>query len=65
MVWLLCSLQERNGGDPIPIVVRTCVEYLERSGVDVEGIFRRTTAQSTVKHAKAQLNEGINKSLNT
>jgi len=55
----LCySLQERNGGDPIPVVVRSCVEYLEQEGLEVEGIFRRTTGQGSVKLAKSQLNEG-------
>jgi len=55
-VWY--SLQERNGGDPIPMVVRTCVEYLEQEGLEVEGIFRRTTGQGAVKQAKIDLNEG-------
>lgn len=59
MSQLLCSLQECNGGDPIPMVIRTCTEYLEKVGLSVEGIFRRTTGQSMVKRAKAQLNEGI------
>ena len=62
MLWmsqLLRSLQERNGGDPIPMVVRTTIEHLEKTGLSVEGIFRRTTAHSIVKRVKAQLNEGI------
>ena len=64
-ILLLCSLQERNGGDPIPMVVRSCIEYLEKEGLNVEGIFRRTTAQSMVKRAKVQLNEGIKIIYNT
>ena len=59
MSQLLCSLQERNGGDPIPMVVHTCIEYLEKTGLNIEGIFRRTTGQSMVKRVKAQFNEGI------
>jgi len=57
---MLCSLQERNGGDPIPMVIRTCVEYLEKTSLEVEGIFRRTTGHGAVKRAKTQFNEGIN-----
>ena len=52
------SLQERNGGDPIPLVVRSCVEYLEQEGLEVEGIFRRTTGQGSVRRTKSLLNEG-------
>lgn len=55
---VLNSLQERNGGDPIPLVVRSCVEYLEQEGLEVEGIFRRTTGQGAVKQTKIKLNEG-------
>jgi len=56
---MLCSLQERNGGDPIPMVVRTCVEYLERTSLQVEGIFRRNAGDNAVKRAETQFNEGI------
>ncbi|XP_065909987.1 rho GTPase-activating protein 1-like [Dysidea avara] len=54
----LSVLQERNGGDPIPLVVRSCVEYLEQEGLEVEGIFRRTTGQGSVRRTKSLLNEG-------
>lgn len=60
-ILLLCSLQERNGGDPIPMVIGTCIEHLEKMGLNIEGIFRRTTGHGMVKEARVQLNEGINK----
>lgn len=58
ILFAVYSLQERNGGDPIPMVVRACIQYLEETGLDVEGIFRRTTVQTLVRQAKARFNEG-------
>jgi len=40
------------------MVVRSCVEYLEQEGLEVEGIFRRTTGQGAVRQTKIKLNEG-------
>lgn len=39
--------------------MRSCIEHLEKTALDIEGIFRRTTAQSIVKQSKLRFNEGI------
>lgn len=49
---------KQNTGDDIPPVVRTCVEFLRKSALDVEGIFRRSANISVVKSYGERFNKG-------
>ncbi|CAI8000737.1 Rho GTPase-activating protein 1 [Geodia barretti] len=42
----------------IPKVLSTCVEYLEKKGMEVVGIFRRSPATATIQTWKEQFNKG-------
>jgi Rho GTPase-activating protein 1 len=44
--------------DHIPRVLSTCVHLLEKKGLEVVGIFRRTPATATIKTWKEQFNQG-------
>ena len=51
-------LKERNGGDPIPPVLRQCVEFVESVGMNVEGIFRRAPNTVTMHQIKKKFDHG-------
>ena len=51
-------LRERNGGDPVPPVLRQCVEFIERSGMEVEGVFRRAPNTNTMHQIKKKFDLG-------
>ena len=51
-------LRERNGGDPIPQVLRQCVEFVQRMGMEVEGVFRRAPNTITMHQIKKQFDQG-------
>ena len=53
-----CSIQRNHDGSPIPPVVRECVTYIERYGLDVLGIFRRSPSMQVVHDLKAAINRG-------
>lgn len=45
----LSWMKEHNGGESIPVVMSTSVKFLREYGLEVEGIFRRSANQKTVK----------------
>lgn len=50
---------DHNNGDPIPPVVRQCVEFLENPDVlEVEGLFRRSANTLVVKTVQEEFNKG-------
>ena len=51
-------LKERNGGDPIPAVLKQCVEFVEGMGMNVEGIFRRAPNTVTMHQIKKKFDQG-------
>ncbi|VDO01717.1 unnamed protein product [Rodentolepis nana] len=51
-------VMEHNNNDPIPRLLRECVEYIRKYCLDVDGIFRRSSNASLVKSVKAQYNSG-------
>lgn len=51
-------LKERNGGDPIPFVLRCCVEFVEQTGMEVEGVFRRAPNTVTMHQIKKKFDLG-------
>ena len=51
-------LRERNGGDPVPPVLRQCVEFIERCGMEVEGVFRRAPNTNTMHQIKKKFDLG-------
>ena len=51
-------LRERNGGDPIPPVLRQCVDFVEKVGMNVEGIFRRAPNTVTMHQIKKKFDQG-------
>jgi len=54
----LKTLIENNVADPIPIVIRTCVEFLRKHALTTEGIFRRSPLSTTIDELKQQFNRG-------
>lgn len=50
--------KELNGPTP-PQPIMTIVDHLTMSGVDVEGIFRKSPKQSTFKELKTELDKGL------
>lgn len=51
---------KKNTGEDIPSVVRTSIEFLQSSALDVEGIFRRSANISVVKRYAKMFNNGEN-----
>ena len=51
-------LRERNDGDPIPPVLRQCIDFLQRMGLEVEGVFRRAPNTITMHQIKKQFDQG-------
>lgn len=45
-------------GDPIPVVLRVCIGFLEENGMDVLGIFRRTPSNVMVNTIKKRFDSG-------
>lgn len=53
------SLLEKNCGDPIPPIVKSCINYLEQDTcLDTEGIFRRSGVVPVVKDVQRAFNQG-------
>ncbi|GAB6018723.1 hypothetical protein CHUAL_000399 [Chamberlinius hualienensis] len=53
-------LKERNNGEPIPLVVRKCVEYLQNPDMmETEGLFRRSANQAVVREIQIAFNSGV------
>ncbi|XP_015116072.1 rho GTPase-activating protein 1 [Diachasma alloeum] len=53
-------IKENNGGDPIPPIVRQCVEFLDTpDALETEGIFRRSANVAVVKELQNQCNHGL------
>lgn len=58
----LCShsLQEKNPGqEPIPIVLRETVAYLQAHALTTEGIFRRSANTQVVWEVQQKYNTGL------
>ena len=53
----LRSLEEREK-EKVPMVVRKCVEYLEKEGLEVTGIFHRAPNNVKVRAIKRQFDLG-------
>lgn len=56
-VFVSYSLRGRSKED-IPLVLRSCVEYLTDTSLSVLGIFRRTPSQFNVQTVKRSFNQG-------
>ncbi|KAI9140696.1 divergent CRAL/TRIO domain-containing protein [Paraphysoderma sedebokerense] len=54
----LDQLMGPKGEKGIPSAIRICVEFLEKEGIEVEGIFRRSPSSAELKVVKADLNNG-------
>lgn len=53
------SIKEKNGGNVIAPVVKTCIDFLsQESSLETEGIFRRSENTHTVKELKEGFNWG-------
>ncbi|XP_011299309.1 rho GTPase-activating protein 1 [Fopius arisanus] len=53
-------IKENNAGDPIPPIVRQCVEFLDTpDALETEGIFRRSANVAVVKELQNQCNHGL------
>lgn len=53
------SIKEKNGGNVIAPVVKTCIDFLsQESSLETEGIFRRSENTHTVKDLKEGFNWG-------
>lgn len=60
----LSQLKDHGGGGAgqffLPLVVKSCVEYLEKEGLTVMGIFRRAPNNVKVRVVKRQFDLGMN-----
>ncbi|XP_074115538.1 rho GTPase activating protein at 68F isoform X3 [Cotesia typhae] len=53
-------IKENNGGDPIPPIVKQCVEFLDTpDALETEGIFRRSANVAVVKELQSRCNHGL------
>lgn len=52
-------IKSNNGGDPIPPLLRQCIEYLSQpEALATDGIFRRSTSTALVKQTQEKANLG-------
>ncbi|VDL19310.1 unnamed protein product [Hymenolepis diminuta] len=51
-------IMQNNHNDPIPRLLRECVEYVRKYCLDVDGIFRRSSNATLVKSIQSQYNSG-------
>ncbi|XP_015609237.1 rho GTPase-activating protein 1 isoform X2 [Cephus cinctus] len=53
-------IKENNNNDPIPPIVRQCVEFLDTpDALETEGIFRRSANVAVVKELQSRCNQGL------
>ncbi|KAK0088991.1 hypothetical protein PV325_009874 [Microctonus aethiopoides] len=53
-------IKENNSGDPIPPIVRQCVEFLDTpDALETEGLFRRSANVAMVKELQNRCNHGM------
>ncbi|XP_043463176.1 rho GTPase-activating protein 1 [Leptopilina heterotoma] len=53
-------IKENNGGDPIPPIVRQCIDFLKTPEVlETEGIFRRSANVVVIKELQNRCNQGL------
>ncbi|XP_023314743.1 rho GTPase-activating protein 1 [Trichogramma pretiosum] len=53
-------IKENNRGDPIPPIVRQCVEFLDTpDALETEGIFRRSANVAVIKELQSKCNQGL------
>ncbi|KAK2146629.1 hypothetical protein LSH36_594g03054 [Paralvinella palmiformis] len=52
-------IREHNNGEIIPPVVRKCVEYLQKKGIETEGIFRRSASAVVLREVQKKFNAGM------
>ncbi|XP_014477588.1 PREDICTED: rho GTPase-activating protein 1 isoform X1 [Dinoponera quadriceps] len=53
-------IKENNNGDPIPPILRQCVEFLDTpDALETEGIFRRSANLMVVKELQNRCNQGL------
>ncbi|XP_031771452.1 rho GTPase-activating protein 1 isoform X3 [Apis florea] len=56
----LTFIKENNNGDPIPPIVRQCIEFLDMpDALETEGIFRRSANVAVVKELQNRCNQGL------
>lgn len=53
------SIKSQNKGQVIPRVVNDCINYIEKIGLETEGIFRRSVSVATVRLVQSVFNEGM------
>lgn len=46
-----------HDGVTLPLVVRECIDYVEETGMAVEGIYKVPTVKSKVQHLKKMYNQ--------
>ncbi|XP_042369221.1 rho GTPase-activating protein 1 isoform X2 [Plectropomus leopardus] len=55
----LALLRQRSSdGDPVPVVMRDTISFLLESGMEIEGIFRRSANVTLVKDVQVRYNSG-------
>ncbi|XP_011495256.1 PREDICTED: rho GTPase-activating protein 1 isoform X2 [Ceratosolen solmsi marchali] len=53
-------IKENNRGDPVPPIVRQCVEFLDTpDAIETEGIFRRSANVTVIKELQSKCNQGL------
>ncbi|EFN74694.1 Rho GTPase-activating protein 1 [Camponotus floridanus] len=53
-------IKENNNGDPIPPILRQCVEFLDTpDALETEGIFRRSANVAVIKELQNRCNQGL------
>ncbi|XP_066585803.1 rho GTPase-activating protein 1 isoform X1 [Prorops nasuta] len=53
-------IKENNNGDPIPPIVRQCIEFLDTpDALETEGLFRRSANVAVVKELQNCCNQGL------
>ncbi|CAL8104989.1 unnamed protein product [Orchesella dallaii] len=55
----LAFIKENNGGEVIPPIMKTCIEYLSQpEALATDGLFRRSASTVLVKESQAKANRG-------
>ncbi|ODN02498.1 Rho GTPase-activating protein 1 [Orchesella cincta] len=55
----LAFIKENNGGEVIPPIMKTCIEYLSQpEALATDGLFRRSASTILVKESQAKANRG-------
>lgn len=58
-------IKEHNNGDPIPPIVKQCIEFLNcPDALETEGIFRRSASVAVIKRLQREVNQGLRADFN-